>query len=301
MVIKMTLKEQWKTIKNNWILVLVLLILVVAPSFTGISSQFGLAKSYAGGYGVTYDMALEESAVRSFAPSYYYDDSFAPDIDQRIITKSASLSTEVKRGTFYANVDKLKSIVSSTDSFILNENINRYSYGRNSNREYLSGFFQLKVESSKLNAVLNQLKEIGTITSLSEDSQDITGSYTNLQVELAAEKNRLTRYQQMYSEAKTVEEKLQLSDRIFDQERTVKYLEDSIKNANQRVDYSTVYVTITEKQSEYVEAIFVKFSELVTRLVRGINNVFYLVFWTLPYAILAGLIWFIVIIYRKRH
>ena len=51
----------------------------------------------------------------------------------------------------------------------------------------------------------------------------------------------------MLTEATAVSDKIELSDRIFNQERTIKYFEDQLKNAGTRVEYSTLYVTLTEK------------------------------------------------------
>ena len=66
------------------------------------------------------------------------------------------------------------------------------------------------------------MKEIGEVTSFSENADDITEQFVDLETELVAEKERLARYKQMLSEATLVEDKIQLSDRIFNQERTIK-------------------------------------------------------------------------------
>lgn len=63
----------------------------------------------------------------------------------------------------------------------------------------------------------------------------------------------------MYKEATSIQDKLTLNDRIFDQERRIKYLTDSINNMDQRIEYSTVYISLTEKKSEYINIVFVKF------------------------------------------
>ena len=60
---------------------------------------------------------------------------------------------------------------------------------------------------------------------------------------------------------------------------------------DKQVDYSTIYISINEKQSEYAGIVFVKFSELVRNLVSSINSLFSLVFIALPYAVAAGIIW----------
>jgi len=110
--------------------------------------------------------------------------------------------------------------------------------------------------------------------------------YTNIQTELAAEQARLKRYQEMYSQATIITDKIELNDRIFNQERTIKYLEESLKNEDQRVDYSTINFNLNEKQSEYINIALVKLSDLIRSLVDSFNSVLGLLFWIFPWAVL---------------
>src|SRR3989344_3769223 len=292
----MTIKEQFQRIKENWLIVLLLAIVLVL--FMGLPAvetvQQGLFQTSGGAYGRDYAYA-ESSASNKMGigimPSpMYYESGFAPEEADRKITKTVSLSTEVERGSFKQAESKLKSIVTATDSFLLNENAQKYDQG-DGRRTYYSGSYTIKVEAGKYEAVIFQLKEIGEVTSFSENADDITEQFVDLQTELTAEKERLARYKQMLSEASTVEDKIQLSDRIFNQERTIKYLEEQLKDTGNRVEYSTIYVTIAEEQSEYVDAVLVKFSELVTKFLNSLNNLLKWLVGLIPYAAVAALVW----------
>ena len=155
------------------------------------------------------------------------------------------------------------------------------------------GNYQIKVVESKADAVINQLKNIGEVTSFNENKRDITESYTSIEVELVVEKNRLQRFKEMYQEAKEINDKIQLNNYIFNQERTVKMLEDSLKYKDQKVDYTTIYFNMQEKRSEYVDIVLVKFSALVRGLVDSFNNLLYLLFVALPYAIVVLIGWLV--------
>src|SRR3989338_3155441 len=284
----MTIKEQFQRIKENWLIVLLLAIVLVL--FMGLPATETLQQAFPSSYGRDYaESAVGKMGIGMPSPMYY-DNGFAPDESDRKITKTASLSTEVERGTFKDAENKLKSIVKVTDSFLLNENAQKYDYG-DGRRTYYSGTYTIKVEEGKYGAVVSQLKEIGEVTSFSENADDITEQFVDLESELVSEKERLARYKQMLSEATTVEDKIQLSDRIFNQERTIKYLEEQLQSTGERVSYSTVYVTITEEQSEYVDAVLVTLSELVTRFVQSLNNLLKLVVGLIPYTVLAVLAW----------
>src|SRR3989338_4895438 len=134
---------------------------------------------------------------------------FAPEEVQRKITKSATMTTEVETGTFKDTESKLRPIVTSTNSYLLNENVNKYDSG---SRSYYSGYYQIKVDSKKYGAIITQLKGIGEVKSFNENSNDITSSYKNINIELDAEKEMLLRYNKMYGEATLTADKIQISD-----------------------------------------------------------------------------------------
>ena len=288
----MTLKEQLNKLKENWLLIVLVLVVIAFLNVGNIPL-------------LTRDMAVQtmtaaelqySKAGYGILPSPIYQD-FAPDVTERKITKSSSLTTEVETGKFKDAESKLKSIVKLSGAYLLNENVNKYYSGR---KGYYTGNYQIKVDSRKYNDAVAQLKSIGEVKSFNENAEDVTGSYKNLEIEINAEKQRLLRYNKMYEEATLVADKLQLSDRIFEQERTIKYMEDSLKNLDQRVDYSTIYFTLNEKQPKYANIVFVKFSELVRTLVESINSLLTLVFVVAPWAVAALIIWFIARLFRKR-
>jgi len=286
----MTIKNQLKKLKENWLLILILVLVVtflgVSNSITDVfnSANGGIyAKSF-GGYAPETMMA--DSAILR-APEYY-DQGFAPEVQDRQITTTASLTTEINKGKFNEQEIKFKSILLSTDSILLSENVQKSGIGR---RIYLSGNYQIKVESDKYSAVVSQLKDLGDVLNFNENVQDITGTYTDLNTELAAERARLQRFKEMLVKAESVNDQIELTDRIFNIERTISYYEDSLKNVNNRVTYSTIYFSMQEKQSEYVNVVFVKLSQLIRNIVDSFNGLLSLIFWILPWGILAVLVW----------
>ena len=90
----------------------------------------------------------------------------------------------------------------------------------------------------------------------------------------------------MFNDAIIISDKIVLNDRIFDQERRIKYLKESIDNIDKKVDYSQISLTLNEKRSEYVDIAVVKFSELIMRLVGSFNTLISLVFMALPWLVL---------------
>ena len=287
---KMTIKKQLIKVKENWLLILIILLLLIAVSglninlfSTGILSQDKLS--------------LDSSAAmeRGFFPPIY-SGGFAPEVQERVIIKTAQLSTEVERGEFQQAESKLKEIVELSNSFILNQNVNKQGTER---ELYFSGNYELKVEISKYNSVVSQLKEIGEVKSFSENELDVTGTHTDLTTQLESEKERLQRFKTMFDETQDINDKIELTDRIFNQERTIKFIEDSLKNINQDVQYSTIHVNIVEKQSEYKDVLFIKISDIARSFVNSFNNLIKLLIILIPWIILALVIYFVYDRFRR--
>ena len=158
----MTIKEQFQRIKENWLIVL--LVAMVLLLFLGLpATETFQSSGYGEGYGQG-DYAASAAASKSgIMPSVYYDEGFAPEEADRKITKTASLTTEVERGTFQDAESKLKGIVKTADALLLNENVQKYDYG-GGRISYYSGTYTLKVEEEKYAAMITQLKEIGEVT-----------------------------------------------------------------------------------------------------------------------------------------
>jgi hypothetical protein len=284
-VIFMGIKDQVKTLKNNWLIIALFLVGLFAMTGMGNGIMSGVMyDSFDRGYGG--DMMMAESTSyksgRGYMPSPSYGDDFAPEVEERVIVKNSYLNSEVEQGTFYENEQRLKDIIQTSDAFLLNENVNEYETNWNS---YFSGSYSIKVPAGKYDAVLSQLREIGELQSFSDNSQDITGSYTNQNIEVEMERARLQRFLEMYEGAELMEDKILLNDRIFDQERRVKYLDDAIQNMDTRVDYSQVSFSMSEKRSEYVDVTLVRFSNLVESLVNSLNSLLQLLFMVLPWAL----------------
>jgi predicted nucleic acid-binding Zn-ribbon protein len=141
---------------------------------------------------------------------------------------------------------------------------------------------------------------LGEVISLSENSDDITARSVDLKTDLEAEKNRLAKFEAMYKEINDVNDKIQLTDRIFDLERRISYLEESLANQGKRVEYSTIYLQLQEERSSYANIALVRFSELVRSFVNSFNGLLQLLFLAIPYLVVGVLIWMGVRLIRKH-
>src|SRR3989338_541425 len=119
----MTIKEQFTKIKENWLILLLLAVVLVLFMGLPVTETLQQGVFRTGAYGGDYAESAVAGKMWIGMPSpMYYDQGFAPEETDRKITKTASLNTEIKRGTFQEAESELKSIVTASDALILNEN-----------------------------------------------------------------------------------------------------------------------------------------------------------------------------------
>lgn len=279
-------------VRRHWIAILLLIALLwVAGGILGggnllsktISSQsaemIGDASSARGGY---------------YYPGYPVQDGFAPEEEERKIEKSAAITTEIERGGYAAAEQRMQGVVGSADGLLLNQNVRKYS------GDSRIGTYDIKVPAGNYETATEQLQEIGELESFSESARDVTGNYLRIEDEVASERARLARYKALYDREGSLEERLQLEDRIFDQERRVKALENRLEGMSDRVEYSSISFTIREERSGYEKIGFVRLGDLVRSFVTSTKGVLYTIAYLLPWAILIGVIALVVRFFRRK-
>lgn len=287
----MALKNQFQKLKDNWLIIVVVVLLIlminnnsIVP--TNLTSKIGYTEE---------DYAVGSSAGRA-VDSYYpsFNDDFAPGVDDRKITKNVYESIKIKRGMFEDKLSLLKIKVSEYDAIILNENI--YSNGEGfSKRDFAN--YNIKVKESDYKEFVAEIESLGDIESYSENAQDITGNYLDIQEQLVLENQRLDRYKALLSESKSIEEKISLTDRIFEQEKTIKYLEESLNNQDLRIDYVTINLNLNEEQSNFAGSLLVSLRDLIRTFVGSLNNLVTLLIYLVPWLVL---IWIIRYFWKKK-
>ena len=303
----MTFKEQLNKIKNNWFLILIVVVLLLLFFGSSFLGNLNLTKSSVR-YSEQVDRAQQGYFPDMMTDSYDYtpspsagqSSSQEPTIDdiQRRIIKNANLRTEIKGGTFFTVDSRIKSIANTTDSFILNENVTTSRVG---SKLAYRGVYTINVDSDKIDGIVDQLKEIGNITSINYGSSDVTDRYTNTEIEIEIEKRKLERYEEIYAGITNPDQQMRWVNTIFNQERRIKYLEDSLKNIDRKVEYSTITFTVQEKYS-YGSIVLVKFSELLKTFIGSLNTVLIIIFAVIPFLFFGYLIFLSVrFIRRKRN
>lgn len=267
---------------KTWLIVLISVFATFLVTFSlfGISSSF-LSKS-AG-------FAMESDSInyRSYSPSQ----DFAPEVEERKIEKTASLLTKVGRGEVDAKLEIARSTIKGMGGFVLNDNVREHDDVR-------SATLDIRVPTDNYDATIAELRKLGDIISFTENARDITGAVVNNDLELQVQKERLVRLQSLYDERASLEDKIRLDELIYQQERTIKYLEDTLEKLDQKVVYSSISLSITEPDSVW-SALTIDFKEIVKTCFYSLKALLYTVAALLPWAlVIGGVVW--LILYLRR-
>lgn len=291
LVITMGFKEQLAKITDNWLLIVLFVFgfFMVFFVMAGGGSLTRMAST------ASYSSSMDRMA---YSPESNYggnypsnSNSLMPEIVNRIIIKTASMSTTVK--DWDKSESDLKSYIKSNDAILTTENVNA-AYGK-----YMNGYYTINVPTDKYDALITQLKSIGDVQSFNENANDITGSYVKLQDIIVAEKARLNSYEKLYNSSNNVDEKIKLMDRIYNQKNTISGLEYQLANQNERIDYSQISFTMQEKRPTHANVVFASLADLWSSFKQSLNVMLYLIAYTLPFILLWLLIWVVIKIAKR--
>ncbi len=114
--------------------------------------------------------------------------------------------------------------------------------------EYATVTVRIPVES--LDAALAEIRQIGTVKSETRSATDVTDQLVDLDARLRNAKAEEQRLLEILNKAETVNEILQVEDRLSYVREKIERLEAQKKMLEERVDYATVTVTISIPEPE---------------------------------------------------
>ncbi len=280
--------------------------------YSGGSSAPQAAKATQAFYGYSEDAATEDYApndAKTDAPG-----SAAPvNTDGSNIDASQSASgrklirrvnLSVESLEFEQSVNTLESSVGAFGGYIESSSItdrNSY-YSINNYRNSRIANYVIRIPSERLDGFLNQVGNIGNITSQSTSAEDITLSYLDLEARTESLEIQQERLLALLEKAETVDEIISLEDRLSTVRYQIEAQRSTLKNYDNLVAFSTVTIGLTE---------VVKITEpepttMGQRISRGLSDTFYDLgvglenfavgfVVNLPYILIWGLIIFVII------
>ena len=235
--------------------------LVMAMILGGCGSSDSYATSASKGAGASYAVnAPMEAATEAYSDDYDYgyaeeamydngtgSTAQAPETQNtnRKLIRTANLSVETKEfdqlmNTLTGKVNELGGYIENMETY----NGSSYSYYYDSSARNAS--LTLRIPASRLDEFLSCVSDISNVVRKSENVSDVTLSYVDTQAHkdsLETEKQRLLELLEM---AEDLDEVLTIEDRLTSVRYQIESMERQLRTYDNEVDYSTVYMSISE-------------------------------------------------------
>jgi hypothetical protein len=233
------------------------------------------------------------------------------DLNRKLIT-TATIDVETKE--FDKLYNDIETYVRSAGGYL--ESINTYNgsryYGQVVERH---ANLTVRIPADKLDAFLEEIGNAGNITNRSQNVEDITLTYVDLEAHKKTLIDEQERLEEFLREAETIEDIIYIEDRLANIRYQLESMESQLRTYDNKVNYSTVYLNIDEVV-EYTPVVYEEptvwermkegFGDSIDDIKRGlqnfavwfVSNVIYLVFFAV--IIFAIVRWIIYMSSDKR-
>lgn len=104
----------------------------------------------------------------------------------------------------------------------------------------------LRIPSSRLDEFLAGAEQIGDVTAMTQEMEDVSGSYYDIQSRLETQQEKMKRLQSLMASAQDVSDLIEIESAIADTQYYIDLYSGNLKNYDSRVAYSSVSVSIQE-------------------------------------------------------
>ena len=209
--------------------------------------------SYDGGYGMADSSLMYESEVYEESSSQTTAgagdlpaqmENSAAQNDRKLI-RTVDMSVETKEydallKTLEAEVQSRGGYIESMDSY----NGSSYSSYRNTRHASLT----LRIPKGQLDSFLALVSEVGNIVRRSDNVEDVTLSYVDMESRRNALRTEQERLLALLEKAETIEDIITIEDRLSSVRYQLESMESRLRTIDNQVDYSTVYMDVSEVQ-----------------------------------------------------
>lgn len=210
-----------------------------------------------------------------------------------IVTGSLNLETS----KFDETLESLNKSIAEVGGYVQYSSVNSYD----DRRIYDA---TIRVPADKYSSFASKVKDSAKVTYYSENVEDITDTYTDLEAKQKSLKAEEEKVLEFYKQAKTIDELMSVEQRLTDIRYQIDSIESSLKNYDLLTSYSTLNVNITEL-NDYVKPNEGFFSRLSSAFVNSITNFINIIGDIIIF--IVSNIWFILVIllvvyfvYKKR-
>jgi len=245
-----------------------LIALLLALTVTGCSArsssyeeEYAVAETMAAAYGAGYyDAVTEEvpqeakmASAANGSAEYGANESVTPEQTERKLIRNIDISLETENfdevtGGIVADVEKFGGYIENSNYYL-----GSYSY-----ENLRSANITVRIPADKADEFLSRSYENTHVTSRNESTEDVSLQYSDLETRLSTLEAERDRLQELIREADDMESIVTLEKRLSEIRYELESIHSSLKNYDNKVDYTTVWFYISEvkKIEPAVEASF---------------------------------------------
>ncbi len=206
-------------------------------SFVGANSDAGTSKS---GDAVAGQVGAVVSGGRSSAPAAVAGPATLAPLPS--IVRTASISVRVK--DFEKSWKDATDVGPNDGGYVTNSNTSE------SGGQVGSGTMTIRVPSDRLERTLRDLRELGTMTALATNGNDVTSQMTDLRARLRDAQAEETQLVNLMNQAGSLGDVIDIRNQLNDTRTEVEKLQSQLNSYQDEVDYSTITATVFEKGTQ---------------------------------------------------
>jgi hypothetical protein len=168
----------------------------------------------------------------------------------------------------------------------------------------------IKVPAEKFEGSFQNIIGMGTLINQNSTSNDITLQYRDIEARVTNLKVQEKHLQEIMTKAKTVEETLKVEVELNRVRTEIDIMTGNLKNWDQLVEYSTIYVNMTEVKEAELKKVDVPgvwqnakdgFISAINSIRYGIERVFVFLVSAIPYLLILGAGLLLSLLWIKRN
>ena len=256
---------------------------------------------------------VAEATDSGTAPSTGGGNLSTAALEDRKLIREIYLSMETLE--FDETLQSLENKLSELGGYIQNSSIdggNTYyddAYNRQSNRY---AYLTIRVPADQADAFLSAAQSYGNILSQTENLEDVTLSYTDLETRRKSLETERDRLLELLETATDLDGIIQLEARLSEVQYEIESLVSSLKNYDNRIDYATITIDISEvrritpaEPESFVGRIQNGFAETLQDIADGAENLLVWILINSPYLLMIAVVAAVLIVLflwiRRRH
>ena len=255
--------------------------------------------AYDSGYDTTASASAEEAGSGAVTSENGIEE--VQETDRKLI-RNVNLSLQTKE--FDTVLDNMSQKIKDLGGYIQDSSVWGSSSDYSSSR---SASYTLRIPSDKLDEFIDVVETLGNVTYKNESVDDVTLRYVDVNSHKKALETEQERLLALLEKAENVEDIITIENRLSDVRYELENYESQIRLLDNQIDYSTVYVDISEvsrvtdtgKQG-FFEEVASRFSDSVYVVLMGLRGFAIGILGSLPILVVWGVILAVVVILLRK-